>query len=105
MTVEAPDVLAGDTGRLAHTNSRASTGADEEPRSAGQLTVGLLWLLSLPRWAKIAAAVVALVGVAVAVGIPLASLTPFVALGGCLGMHLLMGHGGHGGTDGRHEGH
>ena len=52
---------------------------------------------------------IASIAVALAIGIPLQSLAPFVAVGACLGMHVLMGHGmGHGAHDmharGEHQG-
>jgi hypothetical protein len=57
-------------------------------------------LLALPRWVRIGAAVVFGLGFLLAIGVPLATLTPLLFLGGCLGMHLFMGHdmshGGHG---------
>lgn len=34
-------------------------------------------------------------GIVLALGVPLGSLVPLVAMAGCLGMHLLMGHGEH----------
>ena len=61
-------------------------------------------VLALPRSAKIIGGAVVGLGALLAVGVPLATLTPLVFLGGCLSMHLFMGHGmSHGGGHGSHE--
>jgi hypothetical protein len=61
-------------------------------------------VLALPRSAKIIGSAVIGLGALLAVGVPLATLTPLVFLGGCLSMHLFMGHGmSHGGEHGSHS--
>jgi Protein of unknown function (DUF2933) len=61
-------------------------------------------VVALPRPAKIIGGAVVGLGALLAVGVPLATLTPLVFLGGCLSMHLFMGHGmSHGGGHGSHD--
>ena len=55
-------------------------------------------VLALPRAAKIIGSALIGLGALLAVGVPLATLTPLVFLGGCLSMHLFMGHGGEHGS-------
>ena len=57
---------------------------------------------ALPRTVKIVGGAVLGFGVLLAVGVPLATLTPLIAVGGCLSMHLFMGHGM---MHGDHAGH
>ena len=57
-------------------------------------------LLALPRPVQVAGAAAVVIGGLFALGAPLATLTPRLALGGCLGMHLLMGHSTMHGGDG-----
>jgi hypothetical protein len=87
-----------------HTDSAAP--ASEGVPRAGQRGAGgsaLGVVLALPRWARILGAVAVLLGALLAVGVPFASFAPLLAVGGCLVMHLLMGHGtSHGGG---HAGH
>lgn len=62
-------------------------------------------LMALPPPAKVA--IGGAIGVAgiLAIGVPLSALAPFLAVGGCLAMHLFMGHGsGHGGHAGPDHG-
>jgi hypothetical protein len=61
--------------------------------------------MALPRPAKVA--IGGAIGVAgiLAIGVPLSALAPVLAVGGCLAMHLVMGHGaGHGGHAGPDDG-
>jgi hypothetical protein len=70
-------------------------------RGAGAVALGTV--LALPRPVRIIGGAGIGIGALLAVGVPLATLTPFVALGGCLSMHLFMGHDmSHGGGHGSH---
>lgn len=90
-----------------HTDSAAPV-SHGVPRAGQRRASGsaLGVVLALPRWAQILGAAAVVLGALLAVGVPLASLLPLLAVGGCLGMHLFMGHGmshggghaGHGGT-------
>jgi hypothetical protein len=71
---------------------------------AGTGATALGAVLALPRPVRIIGGAAIGIGALLTVGVPLATLTPFVALGGCLSMHLFMGHGEHGGHSG-HGGH
>ena len=73
-------------------------------RNSGSARPAASRLLALPRNAKIIGAAVIGIGALLAVGVPLITLYPLLMLGGCLGMHLLMGHGmNHGGAHGSHQ--
>lgn len=61
-------------------------------------------LLALPGPVQVAGAAAVVIGGLLALGVPLATLTPLLALGGCLGMHLLMGHSTMHGGDGEQAG-
>jgi hypothetical protein len=64
--------------------------------SGGQAPAGVAALgavLALPRTVKIIGGAVVGFGALLLIGVPLATLTPIAALGGCLSMHLFMGHG------------
>jgi hypothetical protein len=70
-------------------------------RGAGAGALGAV--LALPRPVRIIGGGAIGLGALLAVGVPLATLTPLVFLGGCLSMHLFMGHGmSHGGEHGQH---
>jgi len=72
-----------------------------QERGAGAAALGTV--LALPRPVRIIGGAGIGIGALLAVGFPLATLTPFVALGGCLSMHLFMGHDmSHGGGHGSH---
>ena len=59
-------------------------------------------VMALPRTVRIIGGAGIAIGGLLAVGVPLATLTPLIFLGGCLGMHLFMGHGmSHGGGHSR----
>ena len=61
-------------------------------------------VLALPRNAKIIGAAVIGIVALLAAGVPLVTLYPLILLGGCLGMHLFMGHGmNYGGAHGSHQ--
>lgn len=87
-----------------HGHGPADTSAAADRRGGnggGQTAVSRI--LALPRNAKIIGAAVIGIGALLAVGVPLITLYPLLMLGGCLGMHLFMGHGmNHGGA---HESH
>ena len=86
---------AGDAGE---THAMHASGRRQSGTSATALGV----VVGLPRPVKIIGGAAIGLGGLLAVGVPLAALTPFVALGGCLSMHLFMGHGGHGAGHGSH---
>ena len=69
-------------------------------RQSGTSATALAAVLALPRPIRIIGGAAVGLGGLLAVGVPLATLTPFVALGGCLSMHLFMGHGGGHGSHG-----
>jgi hypothetical protein len=100
-TVAAPTChghgsAAGDAGE---THAMHASGR----RQSGTSATALAAVLALPRPIRIIGGAAVGLGGLLAVGVPLATLTPFVALGGCLSMHLFMGHdGGHGGGHGSH---
>lgn len=73
-----------------------------DANGAGSVALGAL--VALPRNVKIIGGAVVGFGALLAVGVPLATLTPLVFLGGCLSMHLFMGHGmSHGSGHGSHD--
>ena len=100
-TVAAPTChghgsAAGDAGE---THAMHASGR----RQSGTSATALAAVLALPRPVRIIGGAAVGLGGLLAVGVPLATLTPFVALGACLSMHLFMGHGGgHGGGHGSH---
>lgn len=57
-------------------------------------------VLALPRPVRNIGGAGVVVGGLIAVGVPAATLTPLLFLGGCLSMHLFMGHGQHGTSGG-----
>lgn len=71
------------------------------PVPASTLRAALAAFSSLPRSIKLSAGAALVVALLLAIGVPLSALLPFAGLAGCLGMHLFMGHGGHGGHDRR----
>jgi hypothetical protein len=82
--------------------AHASHDAGTHEAVAGNGALGAV--VALPRNVKIVGGAVVGFGALLAVGVPLATLTPLVFLGGCLGMHLFMGHGmSHGGGHGSHD--
>jgi hypothetical protein len=82
--------------------AHASHDAGTHEAVAGNGALGAV--VALPRNVKIVGGAVVGFGALLAVGVPLATLTPLVFLGGCLSMHLFMGHGmSHGGAHGSHD--
>ncbi len=72
-------------------------------RGDGAGVTALGTLLALPRTVRIIGGAGVVIGALLAVGVPLATLTPLLLLGGCLSMHLFMGHGmSHGEGHGQH---
>jgi len=100
-TVAAPTChghgsAAGDAGE---THAMHASGR----RQSGTSATALGAVVALPRPVKIIGGAAIGFGALLAVGVPLATLTPLLFLGGCLSMHLFMGHGmNHGGGDGSH---
>jgi len=100
-TVAAPTChghgsAAGDAGE---THAMHASGR----RQSGTSATALGAVVALPRPVKIIGGAAIGLGGLLAVGVPLATLTPLLFLGGCLSMHLFMGHGmNHGGGDGSH---
>jgi hypothetical protein len=100
-TVAAPTChghgsAAGDAGE---THAMHASGRRERGTGAGALGA----VVALPRPVKIIGGAAIGFGALLAVGVPLATLTPLLFLGGCLSMHLFMGHGmNHGGGHGSH---
>lgn len=89
---------AGEDGPIPHAAHATGDGAN----GAGAAALGAL--VALPRNAKIIGGSAVGLGALLSLGVPLATLTPLVFLGGCLGMHLFMGHGmSHGGGHGSHD--
>lgn len=89
---------AGEDGSSPHAANATGSGAN----GAGAAALGTL--VALPRNVKIIGGAVVGLGALLALGVPLATLTPLVFLGGCLGMHLFMGHGmSHGGVHASHD--
>lgn len=89
---------ADEGGHSAHESHATGRGASV----AGTSALGAV--VAMPRNVKIIGGAVAGVGALLVVGVPLATLTPLLALGGCLGMHLFMGHDmSHGGGHGTHD--
>jgi hypothetical protein len=77
---------------------------ERRERGTGAATLGAV--LALPRPVRIIGSAGIGFGALLAVGVPLATLTPLIFLGGCLSMHLFMGHGmSHDGGHGSHESH
>ncbi len=72
-----------------------------DPTRTGSLSM-VAAVMALPRTAKLIGGAVLGFGVLLAIGVPLATLTPLIAVGGCLSMHLFMGHGM---AHGNHAGH
>ncbi len=73
-------------------------------RADGAGVTALGTVLALPRTVRIIGGAGVVIGGLLAVGVPLATLTPLLLLGGCLSMHLFMGHGmSHGEGHGQHE--
>ncbi len=73
-------------------------------REIGAGSTALGAVVALPRSVKIIGGAIVGLGALLAVGVPLATLTPLVFLGGCLSMHLFMGHGmSHGEGHGSHS--
>jgi len=92
------DASAGEDGR----GAPASHDAGTRQAVAGSGALGPV--VALPRNVKIIGGAAVGFGALLAVGVPLATLTPLLALGGCLSMHLFMGHSmGHGGGHGSHD--
>lgn len=101
-TVAAPSchehASAAEGGQSAHESRTTGSAAN------GAGTTALVALVALPRTTKIIGGAALGFGALLAVGVPLATLTPLVFLGGCLGMHLFMGHDmSHGGGHGSHD--
>jgi hypothetical protein len=100
-TAEQTNIAAGSC----HGHGPADThaAADRHGDNGGSARTATSRLLALPSNAKIIGAAVIGIGALLAVGVPLITLYPLLMLGGCLGMHLFMGHGmNHGGA---HESH
>jgi hypothetical protein len=84
----------------AHEAHGLHDGSHREYR-AGATAIGSI--LALPRPVRIIGGAAIGFGALLAVGIPLATLTPLLFLGGCMSMHLFMGHDmSHGGGHGSH---
>jgi hypothetical protein len=99
MTVQTSEQAAAT--RVAHEADELHGGSGGEA-PAGVAALGAV--LALPRTVKIIGGAAVGFGALLAVGVPLATLTPLVFLGGCLSMHLFMGHGmSHGGAHGSHD--
>jgi hypothetical protein len=90
-----------------HGHASADEGGHDAHEAHGASAAGTSALgavAALPRNVKIIGGAVVGVGALLAVGVPFATLTPLLALGGCLGMHLFMGHDmSHGGGHGSHD--
>lgn len=81
---------------------RSLPAVPREPDRHSSLTAQLV---ALPRPAKVAIGGAIGVAAILAIGVPLSALAPVLAVGGCLAMHLVMGHGaGHGGHAGPDDG-
>ncbi len=65
-------------------------------RQSGTSATALRTVLALPRPVRIIGGAGVVVGGLLVIGVPIATLTPLLFLGGCLSMHLFMGHGQHG---------
>ena len=102
MTVQSRDSTRT-AAPVRHGHSKpAAPGGNTLPRAGERRGSGsaVAVVLALPRWARILGGSAVLLAALFAVGVPLASL---LAVGGCLAMHLFMGHGmSHGGG---HAGH
>lgn len=78
------------------------------PTAASAVAAGVIAAVRLDRRWWLAIGALGVGGALLAVGVPVSTLFSFALLGGCLGMHLFMGHGmshsGHAASDG-HAGH
>lgn len=105
MTVQTSEADAAPS-RHGHASGSGVDGeahAMHDGRSVGAGAGPVAAIFALPRTVKIVGGAALGFGALVAIGVPLATLTPLVFLGGCLGMHLFMGHGmSHGGDHGAH---
>ena len=72
----------------------AKSAADH--RQSGTSATAFRTVLALPRPVRIVGGAGVVVGGLLVIGVPIATLTPLLFLGGCLSMHLFMGHGQHG---------
>jgi hypothetical protein len=86
-----------------HGPADTDTAAHRRGDNGGEQTaVSRVW--AMPRNAKILGGAAIGIGALLAAGVPLVTLYPLLMLGGCLGMHLFMGHGmSHGGAHGSHQ--
>lgn len=94
MTVETSQrTLPVAPGRHGHIHPE-NAATDAVARSGvGRAAVSVMAVLrTTPRRAQVLVGAV-IVGALLAIGVPLASLVPLLALGGCVGMHVFMGHG------------
>jgi hypothetical protein len=104
MTVQTGDQTTA-AAASCHAYGPADTNAAADRRGdngGGQTAVSRV--RALPRNAKILGGGVIGIGALLAFGVPLVTLYPLIMLGGCLSMHLFMGHGmNHGGAHGSHQ--
>jgi hypothetical protein len=92
------------TGASCHAHGSADTESAAARRREGGGQTAVSRVVALPRNAKIIGAAVIGIVALLAAGVPLVTLYPLILLGGCLGMHLFMGHGmNHGGAHGSHQ--